>query len=79
MGNYCRYCAHCIENGYNDFYCTLKDKFLTVETVKHWACGSFGDCGIDVITGLDRRERKEKKPKIDDGEQMKIFKTPGRL
>lgn len=72
MGNYCRYCGYCIDNGYNDFYCTLKDKFLTTETVKHWACGSYADCGMDIITGQDRKERKPKAEKINDGEQMRI-------
>lgn len=74
MGNYCRYCGYCIDNGYNDYYCTLKEKFLTTETVKYWACDSFGDCGIDVITGEDRKERKSfiRTKKIDDGEQMRI-------
>ena len=74
MANLCRYCGLCIDNGYNDYYCTLKEKFLTTETVKHWACGSFGDCGIDVITGKDRIVKKDhtRKPKIDDGEQIEF-------
>ena len=74
MSNFCRYCGHCIDNGYNDYYCTYKDKFLTTETVKHWACSNFGDCGIDVITGKDRKEiaSHSRKPKINDGEQIEM-------
>lgn len=75
MGNYCRYCGYCNDIGYNDYYCTKKEKFLTTNTVKHWACGSYGDCGIDVITGEERKIRKirnSKTEKIDDGEQLRI-------
>lgn len=74
MKNYCRYCGYCIDNGYNDYYCTFKEKFLTTETVKHWSCGSFGDCGIDVITGEDRKKRKSfsRAEKVNDGEQIRM-------
>ena len=74
MKNYCRYCGYCIDNGYNDYYCTFKEKFLTTETVKYWSCGSFGDCGIDVITGQDRKDRKSvtRIEKVNDGEQLTL-------
>lgn len=74
MGKYCRWCGYCIDNGYNDYYCTKKEKFLSTATVKSYNCKDFGDCGIDVITGEDRKERKPHKrvEKVNDGEQIRM-------
>lgn len=67
---YCRWCGHCIDNGYNDYYCTNHDKFITTATAKSYCCKDFGDCGIDVITGKKFHTRT---PKRDDGEQTRLW------
>lgn len=74
MGNYCRWCGMCNDVGYNDYYCGLKNRFLTTKTVKSWACKLFADCGIDVITGEERTDRivTTRRKKINDGEQIKL-------
>lgn len=73
MKGYCRWCCHCIDNGYNDYYCTDKEKFITEKTAKSYSCKEFGDCGVDVITGKDRRYLPVRKLKRNDGEQTRLF------
>lgn len=74
MKNYCRYCGACNDIGVNDYYCSIKEIFLTEQTVKSWACKDFGDCGIDIITGKGHKERKSttRRLKINDGEQVTL-------
>ena len=78
MKQYCRYCSACIDNGYNELYCTAyypKDKWITykhAKSVNH--CKKYGYCGSDVITGKDHtiKQRKARKEKKADGEQIKM-------
>lgn len=74
MKNYCRWCYACNDIGIGDYYCVVKDIFLTTKTVKSWACKSFGDCGIDVITGKERKDRNltTRRKKVNDGTQIKL-------
>lgn len=73
MRGYCRWCGFCIDNGYNDYYCTCKDKFITTATAKSYSCKEFRNCEIDIITGKDRRDLSAIKPKKNDGEQTRLF------
>lgn len=78
MKQYCRYCRFCIDNGYNELYCTAfypKDKWITYSYAKTAnKCKEYGYCGSDVITGKDHIEKqiKPRTTKIKDGEQMAL-------
>ena len=78
MKQYCRYCAFCIDNGYNELYCNAyypKDKRISYNYAKSANhCKEYGYCGIDVFTGLDHKEKipYTRKAKTYDGEQITL-------
>ena len=80
MKQYCRYCGFACEG--DAYYCTEKNKILSESTLRRTNhCKSYGDCGMDLITGKDHDSTKETKNKDrtkTSVEKIDLWKGTGR-
>lgn len=73
MKQYCRYCGFACDG--DVYYCTEKDKMLSESMLKRTNhCKSYGDCGMDLITGKDHNSTKETRNKEHTVEKIDLWK-----